>query len=133
MMVPCSFCSSIKRIKGLLDPFVHQLPSEDLPGDFAKVCRDPPLEVTQNAIGGEKFVHTVWIFGQRAAAIKTQMVVRISNDREDLHLHAEKFHFTDQAFDTCFVDTFNLSELRSDSALNDADLPIGTSHGAGEK
>src|SRR5262249_40423817 len=62
----------------LFDSVVHQFAREYLARDFAQICPDSTLEVTENTVGGKKFVHTVRIFCQRTAAVETQVVVRIT-------------------------------------------------------
>src|SRR5437899_2531377 len=90
------------------------------------------LQEQQNAVRGEEFQHAVRIIGLGAAAVETKMVVGITDDRNELPLHAQMFHLADEWFDARLVDTDYLPEPRTDRPLRNTGLVVRASERSGK-
>src|SRR5215472_2384473 len=90
------------------------------------------LNVADDAIGREELVHAVGIIGERSAPEEAELIVGITDDRDQLPLHTDVFHFADEWFDPRFLRTADLSEARTDRSLRHTSTVISARYGSGE-
>jgi len=63
-----------------------------------------PFQIAKNAVGREELQHAVRVLCLCAAAEETQMIVRVADDGDELPLHAQVLHLSNQRFDRHLVE-----------------------------
>src|SRR5580693_9043082 len=90
------------------------------------------LDVADDAIGREELVYAVGIIGECSATKEAELVIGIADDRDQLTLHADVFHFADERFDPRFLRAADLAEARANRTLRQTSAVVGACHGPGE-